>query len=715
MKKVVKKIFKRPLSLLSVGFLSLSIYGIVDYMEEKYANNSSQEYADLEFRLGAVSGSEIPFPSVDTSVLSYTPPTNIGDGDGSITLPESFYNNSDSSLSFKIDYSSSWTIVNTGVINNLTSGTYNFRWSPKISSNYYPDNSIYYLANDFELYEKITASKNFSYETSIPTTINSTDGSITLKNWHSDGIVMQYRVKSETQNPWVDIRESSSDWVGWIILSNLGYSIYEFRVVGKNNEYFLENNTQQYILATISLKDVLKTILPTTVKPEIIPEHETSIDGNNGRFVITKWSSEYSQLQYTKITDEDSLDTTVIINDDSKEWLNIEGYITSNIGPGEYRFRWTPKDDTSYVNDEKYLYAGYTMIKTSRNIPLPNIDGVQYIYKNISNADGKNNQNGYIRIIGDIEDAYSQLFMRKVDDINPNEWVLSEREQSDLGVGTYEFQWMGRDGENYVDPNDKYNGLSSIPSKTINLIIDNRIYIPIDPSWDIVPVEVKGEKSYVTFKDWKDPYSFLQYSTTFGDWTTVTSSETRILAGQYTLRWIGKNGEQYDGSGVKEINLHITISIEEGQYIYPPSIAPKFEGLPPTAEGLSNGVINIENYEEKYSILEYRIQGDETWLSVHNSSIEKLKKGIYEFRWVGKKDEEYYIKDEDATIITGIKTIKIDSINLGIIEVKTKTKIKINLSLVLGATFGVIGGLGLSGGLTFVYVKYFKGKGKRYI
>ena len=579
-----------------------------------------------------------------------TPPESISGDNGYITVTNNIDENAKLQYRLKTDDDSeTWIDVPTsGNINNLISATYQFRWLSKEGEYFLDQESISFDLGEVNIILglKIPLPSNPNYAATAPQTIGGSDGSITVSDGDDQYSKLQYRLKTDDNDlAWDDVPAEN-------IISDLQTGTYEFRWVGKNGQIYENSLNIEIAAGEVSVEEGVN--IPYPKNPSFTLKAPQTIGGSNGSITVSDGDDQYSKLQYREKTD-----------DDSGTWIDLPLSNTiSNLKSGIYEFQWKSKNSEAYEGGSDInFYVGFVTLSSGSHIPLPS--GTPLYSPTPPQTIG--GTDGTVHISGG-EDEYSKLQYRLTSANNFQQWldVPNGEEINGLTTGTYEFRWVGKNGESYDDSD-------AIKAAGSTTILDGE-YLPQpnQPTFTLFVPSIKGERDgSIIVSNGIDQYSKLQYRLKTSDnsqtWVDVyiTQKILHLGVGTYEFRWIGKNGGSYiDNSNIMD-NILVGDVILSGSVTIPIPELPSFTPTSPLLINGTNGFITISNANDKYSKLQYRLKTDDDsnfWSDINNiSRISNLIFGTYEFRWVGKKGEIYEglnkntITLEEVTILNGIK------------------------------------------------------------
>ena len=215
---------------------------------------------------------------------------------------KSYFEENDHWLQYKETSSSKWkNVLSSGIIDNLSPGTYQFRWKNKKMHTYGGALEVTKLFTEsFTILEStnILVPLLPNFQITPETTSGDNDGIITITNFIDANSKLQYR--SEGTSTWTDVPSNG-------IIDSLNPGGYEFQWTSKNSsELYDETRSNTYAL-----------------KKQVVPSH---LD-----FEISKFNDFSSSTPINKIRRNMR---TKGSNDIKDDFINIPGYIAPNLPSG---------------------------------------------------------------------------------------------------------------------------------------------------------------------------------------------------------------------------------------------------------------------------------------------------------------------------------------------------------------------------------------------
>ena len=218
---------------------------------------------------------------------------------------KSYFEENDHWLQYKETSSSKWkNVLSSGIIDNLSPGTYQFRWKSK-KMHTYGDTLLptKLIEESFTISEgtNILVPPLPNFQVTSETTSGGNDGTITITNFTNAHSKLQYR--SEGASTWTDVLSNG-------IISGLIPGGYEFQWASKNNsELYDENRSNTYAL-----------------KKQVVPSYVVDLN-----FEVNK----FNNFKSTRAINMMSSNMKTKGNEDIKnDFINIPGYIAPILASG---------------------------------------------------------------------------------------------------------------------------------------------------------------------------------------------------------------------------------------------------------------------------------------------------------------------------------------------------------------------------------------------
>ena len=473
-----------------------------------------------------------------------------------------------------------------------------------------------------------------------PSNIGVSDGIITITNWEDDNSLLQYKLKGTSQ--WADVELG--------MLSNISEGEYEFQWIPKDW-------TKPYIGGYTSIHSESYNFISRITPPQNSVEYTVTVPSTKGdadaKINLTNWENNKSQLQYRK--------------EDATEWINVTSQTISGLTIGNYKFRWIGKNGEYFVGHEQEVESVTVNISDSNKIKNPSTD-VSFVIKKPSIT---SKSDGSIQLTN-WEDTYSKLQYRLKTDENTESWVGVESSIiSGLSIGQYEFQWIGKNDETYSSNSNQY-----LDAGVVDMTTSEYIEIPQDISYSYKNVSASAKDGYFRFyENWQIEYAQLQFKKpNSSDWNDVEDDRLFEMGyGKYSFRWVSKQGELFEGTTETFYNLFDKELIHD-EDIPLPFYNPIFTKNNILVIGEDSGSIAIENWDQiqdDWSDLVYRNTSDDDWTKMETETIENLRIGTYEFRWMVGSIERQYYQGQDSndasskySFIDSIELVSMDIINI---------------------------------------------------
>ena len=297
------------------GFLEKAIEndGIIEGLETNGKYYGFPKWTNLEYQKDGKSfvkfsrdevNDIFQFRRIDTEYDKYQRPNKYK------VILKTYFEENDHWLQYKKKDSSTskWkNVLSSGIIDNLSPGTYQFRWKSKKMQTYEgtlePTKLIEFEINFFKS-TKILVPRMPSFQLSPEKTSDGNDGTITITNFTNADSKLQYR--SEGASAWTDVPSNG-------IIDSLSPGGYEFQWTSKDSsELYDETSSNTYAL-----------------KKQIVLSYE---DFN---FEINKFSDKFNDFKSTRAINMMPSNMKTKGNKDIKDdFINIPGYIAPNLPSG---------------------------------------------------------------------------------------------------------------------------------------------------------------------------------------------------------------------------------------------------------------------------------------------------------------------------------------------------------------------------------------------